>query len=319
MKKRIFKAMWLSVMAVAVVTVSSCSSDSDFFGQDGMEENTLLMPDEFKEIGVKHNEGLEASFLSLRQYYQIKTRSVDNHIPLSQKQYIDIMNKGFMQFCYDEGFDTITIVSLINNKNNIATKGVHTDNSQASMYINRIKKILSKDIKSEEYLLAKLNVLNIEAKENLSENDAMAVYAGTSTCYYSYLYWKENYMKWKIALNKPELLLQYDDKTLNAFTIRDNNFVYPIKTKSWWESAWAPIGETWDNIRGAVSKWWNEEGGKEVVGTDAGDAVAGALAGAMVGGSFTAGAGTSVGAIMGGVSAGCAGSISEAVNLWITK
>ena len=38
MKKRIFKAMWLSVMAVAVVTVSSCSSDSDFFGLDGLED-----------------------------------------------------------------------------------------------------------------------------------------------------------------------------------------------------------------------------------------------------------------------------------------
>ena len=42
MKKRIFKAMWLSVMAVAVVTVSSCSSDSDFFGLDGLEDMDYL-------------------------------------------------------------------------------------------------------------------------------------------------------------------------------------------------------------------------------------------------------------------------------------
>jgi|GEM_PF-4998675 len=38
MNKNVFKAMWLSVMAVAVVTVSSCSSDSDFFGLDGLED-----------------------------------------------------------------------------------------------------------------------------------------------------------------------------------------------------------------------------------------------------------------------------------------
>jgi integrase len=68
---------------------------------------------------------------------------------------------------------------------------------------DELKKDLDQYIQIRQYLLAKLNVLNIEAKENLSENDAMAVYAGTSTCYYSYLYWKENYMKWKIALNKP--------------------------------------------------------------------------------------------------------------------
>ena len=37
MNKKVFKAMWLSVMAVAVVIVSSCSSDSDFFGLDGVD------------------------------------------------------------------------------------------------------------------------------------------------------------------------------------------------------------------------------------------------------------------------------------------
>lgn len=40
MKKRIFKAMWLSVMAVAVVTVSSCSSDD--IKENIYNDNTLF-------------------------------------------------------------------------------------------------------------------------------------------------------------------------------------------------------------------------------------------------------------------------------------
>jgi hypothetical protein len=44
MNKKVFKAMWLSVIAVVVVTVSSCSSDSDFFGLDGLEGTIYLNP-----------------------------------------------------------------------------------------------------------------------------------------------------------------------------------------------------------------------------------------------------------------------------------
>ncbi len=61
MKKRIFKAMWLSVMAVAVVTVSSCSSDSDFFGLDGLED--------FKSTHISTKSGL----VDISEYLDIST------------------------------------------------------------------------------------------------------------------------------------------------------------------------------------------------------------------------------------------------------
>lgn len=61
MKKRIFKAMWLSVMAVVVVTVSSCSSDSDFFGLDGLED--------FKSTQISTKSGL----VDISEYLTIST------------------------------------------------------------------------------------------------------------------------------------------------------------------------------------------------------------------------------------------------------
>lgn len=50
MKKRIFKAMWLSVMAVAVVTVSSCSSDSmfDFYQNDKAAIREMALSEEYQ-------------------------------------------------------------------------------------------------------------------------------------------------------------------------------------------------------------------------------------------------------------------------------
>ncbi len=67
MKKRIFKAMWLSVMAVAVVTVSSCSSDSDFFGLDGLEDMDYLNPltnyqsEEYLDLDIESKDILHLS------------------------------------------------------------------------------------------------------------------------------------------------------------------------------------------------------------------------------------------------------------------
>lgn len=62
MNKKVFKAMWLSVIAVVVVTVSSCSSDSDFFGLDGLED--------FKSTHISTKSGLVdiSEYLDMSNY-----------------------------------------------------------------------------------------------------------------------------------------------------------------------------------------------------------------------------------------------------------
>lgn len=49
MNKKVFKAIWLSVMAVVVVIVSSCSSDSDFFRLDGLEDMESIVNNQISE------------------------------------------------------------------------------------------------------------------------------------------------------------------------------------------------------------------------------------------------------------------------------
>lgn len=67
MNKKVFKAMRLSVMAVAVVTVSSCSSDSDFFGLDGLEDMDYLNPltnyqsEEYLDLDIESKDILHLS------------------------------------------------------------------------------------------------------------------------------------------------------------------------------------------------------------------------------------------------------------------
>lgn len=73
MKKRIFKAMWLSVMAVAVVTVSSCSSDSDFNWDSDFHD----WQSELSHIVMEYNALFENSGIKLCDYKIIKNAEVE--------------------------------------------------------------------------------------------------------------------------------------------------------------------------------------------------------------------------------------------------
>lgn len=302
------------LILIVVITSSVLLGCSKEFNRMSSDNEELMMPEDYIKVGEKHNQGLEAAFLSLREFYQQQSRSMSDSVRLSAKDCFAIMEDGFKQYCNSEGIDWELYLGG-EKSNNARTRTVDMVGSPAFDYIDRIKQILLEGEKSPKQLLSKLNALNKEAQLNLSESDANAVYAGTSTCYYSYLYWKENYMKWILALNHPQLLLQFDDETLNAFVIKGDRLIPPVQSRGWWEDAWSSIGETWDSISESVSDWWNE-GGAEVVAADAGDAVAGAIGGAIAG-SAAGGAGAGPGAVMGAVAGGCTGSISAAISLWI--
>ena len=309
-RKKILGFLILIVVITSSVLLG-CSKEFNGMSPDNKE---LMMPEDYIEVGEKHNQGLEAAFLSLRKFYQQQSRSMSDSVQLSGKDCFAIMEDGLKQYCKSEGIDWE--LSLGGKKsNNTRARSVDMVDSPAFDYIDKIKQILLEGEKSPEQLLSKLNVLNKEAQLNLSESDANAVYAGTSTCYYSYLYWTENYMKWILAMNHPQLLLQFDDETLNAFVVKGDKLIPPVQSRGWWEDAWSSIGETWDSISEAVSDWWHD-GGAEVVAADAGGAVAGALEGAIKG-SVIGGVGAGPGAIMGAVAEGCTASISIAISSWI--
>ena len=71
-----------------------------------------------------------------------------------------------------------------------------------------------------------MNKINEEATRKLSVTDTVAVYTGTNTRCNSYIYWKENFMKWILILNKPELVNKFSDEELNHFTIKNKRLLH---------------------------------------------------------------------------------------------
>ena len=113
-------------------------------------------------------------------------------------------------------------------------------------------------------------------------------------------------MKWIIALNKPELISQYDDELLNQFNIHKGELIYPdsVTTRGVWDDFCKVTGEAWDSTSDAISNWWNS-GGEEIVIADG----IGALLGALEGSTFGV-----AGAATGAIEQGCIYSIEAAAN-----
>lgn len=315
--KKIFGGCAIAIAAAGFFF--ACSMNEDFSEQE-TPETQLMMPEEYAEIGKKHNEGLEAAFSEFRKYHQVQKRSGQATGKLSQNECLAVMNKGLDNYLRKEGYEpnTVQTRAIASGNTEMAKKDYASAlTPEVKPFMDKIKKALDdKDLNAEK-LLAKLNAINIEAQSTLSETDLIAVYAGTSTCYHSYLYWKENYKKWIIGMNQPELLSAYDDQTLNAFTAKEGKLVPPVMKKNWWDDAWSSIGEGWDDISDSVSDWWENEGGKEVVAADAGGAAVGVIEGAMSG-AFT-GPGAVGTAIGGAVKEGGTASIAACIAEMITK
>lgn len=317
MKKNVFISC--STLIVGIGLFFACTMNEDL-GEKKTQVENLMMPKEYAEIGEKHNEALEAAFNEFRKYHQVQKRSGQTTRKPSKDECLAVMNKGLDNYLRKEGYEPDAIQTrTIKSENTVTAKKDYASalTPEVKPFMDKIRKALDdKDLNAEK-LLAKLNAINIEAQSTLSETDLIAVYAGTSTCYNSYLYWKENYKKWIIGMNQPELLSAYDDQTLNAFTAKDGKLVPPTMKKDWWDDAWSSVGETWDDISDTVSDWWEDSGAQDVVTTDAGEAVSGALDGAITGKKAGGNAGAKMGAIIGAIGQGGYGSISEAIQQWI--
>lgn len=306
MKKLVYGSFCLTVMAIACV-IYSCSADGDGFSTP--ESRELMMPDKFKQVGIKHNEGLDAAFLVLRQHYQARTRVMgDDSTKLAKEAIVAVLKNGLKEYYVDKGYDTLVVDGYFRRDIYADTRSFDINESPAYKYVDKINDILDEGEMAPEQLLVRLNTINRDASQCLSEQDAMVVYAGTSTCYYSYLYWRENYMKWKIALKRPDLLNRFEDEMLNAFVIRKGRLVPPAQTRGLWDS----VSETIDDVIDSVEDWYDESG-KDIVKEDTKGAVSGALGGATAG-MMAGGVGALPGAEVGAVSGGISSSVAEIVD-----
>ena len=334
--RKIIYAFCITIFASLFVL--SCSGDEFYddnpladseLGGSNLSTVNLDIPDQFKIIGEKHNEGLDAAFAAIKSHYkQVKTRSGDTLTRLSKSECLLIAEQGLKKFC-TEKVDNYSDELYGQTRSEVMprTRGQkETMTPKVSVLVEQMKKLLIDEPDSPAQLVRGLNDINKAATAELSEVEAIAIYAGTSTCYNSYMYWKENRMKWLIVLNNPELASEFDDEDLNHFILKKGKLVAPVQTRGWWNDTWGAVGETWDSTTDYVSDWWSNGGGKEVVIADAGSAVAGALNGAVVGG--TAGSvaggvgavpGAAAGAIAEGITDAAKGSIIAAVTVWSMK
>lgn len=322
MKKYIYSFISTVLMSVLFI---GCSSDNELYGGvTGMEEETLVevvepfnVPEKYQVIGEMHNQGLEAGFAAIRAHYaeqaSTRTAEADSVLKLSKEECLAIACAGLTDFASKniEGYSEF--VSQMFPEGTLQTRAASESamNPQVAKYVERIEDVLADEPGNDELLIRELNAINNDAVKELSETDLIAVYAGTSTCYNSYLYWKENHKKWILMLNRPELLAEFTDEQLNSFIVKNGELVPPVQTKGWWEDAWNSVSEAWDSTTDYVSDWWNN-GGKEVVTSDAGGAAAGAIEGAIFG-STAGGAGAVPGAVTGAITGGAKESIIEAI------
>lgn len=280
--KKLFAILSVSLLSVFGIFFSC----SDLNEVTDSESSGLIMPEAYKIIGIKHNEALEAAFQSLRQYYTQQSRAVGEVKRIDKTQCYEIMVNGMNDFLKTDGIDIEELnltrrISRSTGGDDLEITPIDKDHILYE-YNESLKSVLDGEFKTESQLLYELNQINNKASENLSEQDAAAVYAGTCTCYYSYEYWKLNYIKWWVALNMPELLSYYSDERINDLIIDNFSNISPISPQysaleaDWIYEEWIRTGETRQMLANELKKWWNN-GGAEIVFADASGAVGGAI------------------------------------------
>lgn len=300
MKRKILLVLGL-VLAGTLSFLISCSDSNDVSSSNSVKLN---IPESCKIIGIKHNEALEAAFQSLRLYYTQQSRSNGEVQRVDKQQCFEIMKSGLNNFLEREGLDFSFLDTALlsgvsrSSGDDLVTSPINKDHILYE-YSENLKSVLEGDVKTDSQLLNELNLINNQAAENLSEEDATAVYAGTCTCYYSYQYWKLNYIKWWVALNMPELLCYYSDERINELIIDHISDISPIDPQfssveaDWIYEEWLRTGETRQMLWNGLTGWWNK-GGRTVVYSDAGGAIVGAMQGGGWPGAISEGAKTSI-------------------------
>lgn len=305
-KEKLSKLTYLLLFGLISICMS-CSTEDDGLNLkteiSGQLEN---IPEEILVIGQYHNEGLEFAFQSIKSNYSVATRSGEK-INFTKEMFVEIGKQAVYDFCEQNqyfGCDYAFHQDILENYADDNHHLTRSDNStpiystDLQLFVGELEKSIYQ-VKCEDLEKLKLDIdaLTSKAQQTLSGTELTAFYAGATTAYASMEYWTKNFQKWKIALNYPELLDEYSDEELNSLKLENGKLISPVKTRSWWS-----------NVKDDVTNWWNNGGGKEVVASDAGGAVAGAMAG---------GVGAVPGSISGGIGGGTMTSISEVIERWI--
>ena len=291
------------IISAISISIKSCSS---------IEEPlipTLDIPEKYNEVGQLHNEALEFAFERIKEQAieSVKNPTI-KRLFAEDDNYNEFVKQVTLDFCkqnikLQKKMDFIEKFSEKEITTKIGRKSLTEEISPTlQKFFNEIELVFSKEFQKDELIKLKtqLDIINKNAAETLSEEEAAIVFCGTSTGYSSYQYWMNNNTKWIVALNFPEILEQYNNDELNQLKIKNGNIV----RMGWWSDLFDTVEGWWQ----AVANWWNDAGA-EIILNDIAGSVIGAGVGYLEGGDID-------GVISAGIFFGAGASIATAIGYY---
>ncbi|MDL2257157.1 hypothetical protein LJC06_03010 [Bacteroidales bacterium OttesenSCG-928-I14] len=305
MKKSILSLSVLLLLLLGAFMYQSCNNEEQI---NEPNDHLSSLSEKYNIVGIKHNEALEYFYKNLREVHRTEFSKKSGR-DTKNLDYANLIETSMENFMKDNGCSMLdNTMRLMSDDINPAVLNLQEDINQA---INQ--EFNNKNLSTFK---KELDNINAEATNTLTEDDAIAIYAGTSTALNSYLYWSENSIKWYLVLNYPEITNEYTEEQLDEIAnllSEEGESEPPAYIGKW-------LKDKWGQAKDYAVNWWNN-GGQELVAADAGGAIegaiGGAIGGAITGGTATAGPGAIpgaiTGAIYGGISAGAFASLGHMV------
>lgn len=302
--------LFATIVASAVIVFSCAIDPFDYEPEAPFSIELSGIPAEFAMIGTEHNNGLEYAFQAIREEYRVKTRSGSKE-KLTKEELRKLNERSVLNFAKENryfGTDRAFCEEALSVKRDISLKTrAETGGTDFSPEFQRLYEKLTNSVRNSKgdglkKLKKEIEAMVVEAQGSLDERELVAFYAGASTALASTAYWVENYQKWQLAMNHPELLSVYSDAQLNDLKFKNRQLISAGSpaTRGLWDDFKNWASETWDS----VGEWWNN-GGDTIVLED----VFGAASGAWEVGSVTW---NWVGAVGGAIVMGTIASVNAA-------
>jgi len=320
LNKQTVRFFGIGVLAAFMISLGifsqGCSSDFD----SDVRIDNLDIPEEYNEVGVLHNEGLEYIF------EEIKALGIEytKNPKLKSRPFMENKDEFIKQATLDFGNQheklrehSDMFTHALKDIPSLKSSGIADHSLAVQQLLNEITAVLEQELKENELsrLKIKLDVINQKAATTLSETDAAIIYCATNTSYYSYQYWQENYKKWYFALNYPEILEQYNNEELNQLQLKNGK----IRTKGWIGDLFNDVEDWFITTTNSVDEWWDDNGSTILVADGLGAAYGAGKAFVTAGAaSLVFGPGglvvtTAAGGVIGGVEASALGIIGCAI------
>lgn len=288
-QKIIFRSIAIVVATIAtMVTLNSCEASANDYNSDNNDE-MLSIPEKYKVIGEKHNEGLDYIFeeLSKNKIEIVKTRSsnsdVFNLIKDASASFV-LETSTYENLQKEDLFKIIDDSPVITKQTRSAVNSLGTFNDKQVRFIDKYMTIIEELDGDINVVIKKLMKLQNEVISSCTSEEAAPLLAGISVGCYSLQYWNDNLYKWD-ALNPN------GTKALMKNT-RTKSDVTEVK----------PTQDEWD--------WFNST----LISMGQSDGIGAVIGGGL--GALAGGVGAIPGAIVGGCNASAGAGVKELLKKW---